>query len=58
VRKLTEGIETPRGEKRGYIRLKPAIVAQHGDCAEKRCRELLWPGRSLNPVRAVLNLFL
>jgi hypothetical protein len=36
VRKLIERIETPRGEKRGYIRLKPAIVAQHGDCAEKR----------------------
>ncbi len=36
VRKLIERIETPRGEKLGYIRLKSTIVAQHGDCAEKR----------------------
>ncbi len=37
MRKLIERIEAPRGEKRGYIRLKPAIVAQHGDCAEEHC---------------------
>jgi hypothetical protein len=31
VRKVIERIETPGGEKRARIRLKLAIVAQHGD---------------------------